>query len=113
MSRSCGSNAARACGDHGASPPGGPTEKWCAAQSSLRPIPTAPAPKITSFTPAFELVGTSVTITETNFSGTVSREPHDERGEVQHHQRYDVHGELGRRRFMATVPTGATMDKIC
>src|SRR5215204_1183813 len=58
-------------------------------------VVTAPAPKITSFTPAFELAGTSVTITETNFSGTVSGEPHDERGEVQHHQRYDVQGELG------------------
>ncbi len=54
----------------------GPIHVYTAAGQSTSAtnftVVTAPAPTITSFTPAFGPTGTSVTITGTNFSGTVS-----------------------------------------
>jgi hypothetical protein len=58
-------------------------------------VVTPPAQTITPSCRLSDPVRTSVTITGTNFGETVSGAGFTTHGEVQHHQRYDVHGELG------------------
>jgi hypothetical protein len=58
-------------------------------------VVTPPAQTITPSCRLSDPVRTSVTITGTNSGETVSGAGFTTHGEVQHHQRYDVHGELG------------------
>jgi IPT/TIG domain len=73
---------------------------------------TAPAPTITSFTPAFGPVGTSVTITGTNFSGTVSGVSFTTSSVKFNTTSATTFHVDSATQITATVPTGATTGKI-
>jgi hypothetical protein len=73
---------------------------------------TAPAPTITGFTPAFGPVGTSVTITGTNFSGTVSGTSFTTSSVKFNITSATTFKVDSATQITATVPTGATTGKI-
>lgn len=75
-------------------------------------VTPVPAPTISSFTPAFGPVGTSVTITGTNFSGTVSGANFTTsvvKFNTTNATSFTVNSAT---QITATVPTGATTGKI-
>ena len=73
---------------------------------------TAPVPTITGFTPAFGPVGTSVTITGTNFSGTVSGTSFTTSSLKFNTTSATTFKVDSATQITATVPTGATTGKI-
>jgi IPT/TIG domain len=75
-------------------------------------VVTAPAPTITTFTPAFGPVGTSVTITGTNFSGTVSGASFTTSSVKFNNVSATTFHVNSATQITATVPTGATTGKI-
>jgi hypothetical protein len=75
-------------------------------------VATAPAPTITGFTPAFGPVGTSVTITGTNFSGTVSGASFTTSSVKFNSTSATTFHVVSATQITATVPTGATTGKI-
>jgi len=75
-------------------------------------VVTAPTPTITSFTPTFGPVGTSVTITGTNFSGTVSGASFTTSSVKFNTTSATTFHVDSPTQITATVPTGATTGKI-
>ena len=71
-----------------------------------------PAPTISSFTPTFGAVGTSVTITGTNFSGTVSGASFTTSSVKFNTTTATSFTVNSATQITATVPTGATTGKI-
>jgi hypothetical protein len=84
-------------------------QKTSATSFTVTPVP---APTITSFTPTFGPVGTSVTITGTNFSGTISGANFTTsvvKFNTTNATSFTVNSAT---QITATVPTGATTGKI-
>jgi IPT/TIG domain len=79
------------------------------ANFTVNPVP---APTITSFTPLFGPVGTSVTITGTNFSGTVSGTSFTTSSVKFNNVAATTFHVDSPTQITATVPTGATTGKI-
>jgi IPT/TIG domain len=71
-----------------------------------------PAPTISSFTPTFGPVGTSVTITGTNFSGTISGASFTTSSVKFNTTTATTFHVDSATQITATVPTGATTGKI-
>jgi len=75
-------------------------------------VTPVPAPTISSFTPAFGPVGTSVTITGTNFSGTISGASFTTSSVKFNTTTATSFTVNSATQITATVPTGATTGKI-
>ena len=84
-------------------------QKTSATNFTVTPVP---APTITSFTPAFGPVGTSVKITGTNFSGTVSGTSFTTTGVTFNNNVTATFVVNSATQITATVPSTATTGKI-
>jgi len=84
-------------------------QKTSATNFTVTPVP---APTITSFTPTFGAVGTSVVITGTNFSGTVSGTNFTTSSVKFNTTTATSFTVNSATQITATVPTGATTGKI-
>lgn len=84
-------------------------QRTSATSFTVTPVP---APTITSFTPAFGPVGTSVKITGTNFSGTVSGASFTTSSVKFNNVSATTFKVDSATQITATVPTGATTGKI-
>src|SRR6266508_5022316 len=84
-------------------------QKTSATNFTVTPVP---APTISSFTPLFGPVGTSVVITGTNFSGTVSGASFTTSSVKFNTTTATTFTVNSATQITATVPTGATTGKI-
>jgi hypothetical protein len=83
-----------------------------ARSSGVFTVTPVPAPTITSFTPLFGPVGTSVTITGTNFSGTAGGTSFTTSSVKFNNVAATTFHVNSATQITATVPTGATTGKI-